>query len=86
LSKDRENVKKHYTGSNLSIINKYIIRLRKEAFTKWIEFLKVAIPIGSILTLEWLCYEMYTIQAAHLDEVVKNNIFKFLNFSNLPLM
>lgn len=32
------------------------------------KFLKSAIPIGTILWFEWVCYEFYMMQASYLSE------------------
>jgi hypothetical protein len=39
---------------------------RKSAFKGWLIFLKQVVPIGSILYLEMLCFELYTIYAGNL--------------------
>ena len=36
------------------------IKLTKLAFREWGNFLKFAVPIGSLLTLEWFSYELFT--------------------------
>ncbi|EAR86218.1 MATE efflux family protein (macronuclear) [Tetrahymena thermophila SB210] len=56
------------------------IQLTKLAFQEWGSFLKFAIPIGSLLTLEWFSYELFTLQASNLPDdqfgahVIMNNI------------
>jgi len=51
----------------------------KLALKEWWVYLKVAIPIGCLLTLEWIGYEAYTIQASFLQpaefaaHVINNN-------------
>ncbi|KAM3126820.1 hypothetical protein pb186bvf_021074 [Paramecium bursaria] len=55
----------------------------KESLRGWFEFLKVAIPIGLLLWLEWLSYEMYSFQASLLPvqmmaaNIVMNNFSSF---------
>jgi len=60
--------------SNLAILlyqmihSKYIsLKFNVLALYEWKTFLSVAIPIGSLITMEWICYELFTIQAGRLS-------------------
>lgn len=43
------------------------------ALSGWCNFLKIAIPVGSIVYLEWFSFEFYTIQAANLANDTNDN-------------
>jgi MATE family multidrug resistance protein len=43
-----------------NIHTKFDMHISKAAFKEWGHFLKYVIPIGSLLTLEWLSYELFT--------------------------
>lgn len=54
--------------------------ISKLAFKEWGSFLKIVVPVGSLLTLEWLSYELFTFQASNLSadnfnsHVIMNNL------------
>ena len=45
----------------------------RQSFKGWIKFLKVTIPVGSIVYLEWFAFEFYAIQAANLSNQMKDD-------------
>jgi MATE family multidrug resistance protein len=52
-------------------------------FKHWGPYLKTAIPIGSLLWLEWLCYEFYSLQASFMNDAYMGANVIMSNFASL---
>ncbi|KAL4467422.1 hypothetical protein ABPG72_011020 [Tetrahymena utriculariae] len=48
--------------------DKFSLKLTKLAFKGWSELTKFCLPIGGLLFLEWIGYELFTFQATHLSD------------------